>query len=1081
MSHKRKQAPPQLVVHGTASAVSSCSNDRRRQRTTVGVVAQNAGASAGISSQYWAEDLAANAARLDFTYRLGDNSLESQHDHQFDDGTSLDDGITVVIKEVQYPNSDRPLQTWLPKEDKYLAEQLRREGRGPTWVHSRCAGVKCNDPHRADPHQKCPNHDCAGEAEFRCADQACFGEVMHCARYIVVAHAHLPTHFVERWNGKHFVRKRTWLRDLGLRVQLGHPPGIVCPYRFPVQHDFVLYDLNSVHELHVDFCGCIPEEEDREPRDPEGLPTLPVESRIQLLRACWWPATVAMPNTCTTFAVLRLFQIINCLGKLSAYDFLRGLEMCTNHDGLDKPPDRRKPFMHIVLQWREVKRMKRAMRGHDAGGVKATKQGELALMCRACPQPGWNLPDDWENIDPFYRYIYFLFLVVDANFRLSNQNVSSEAADPVIGDGLGYFCKCEGPDGYKAHIEKNINEQEISNCSGFQAMFLANTKRIKGLRTTGIGGVTCSRHNMWQANGIGDLQVGEHFCNMDFLLLAVLMALNLFWIVVSYNIACQYAINFWHRMAAFPENMRLKIKLENIWWKVPNFHLPPHKKKCHAPYSFHWMWGAGMTHGEGIEQNWSFSNGVAGSTRLMGPGSREATLEDIFGFHNYDRLLAMYRVLPKRLAVSIKEGLKHRAAFEAFSAGLEAARPKEVGEWKASMAEWESKQHVNPTESPFEVGEEVTTLRQIQLDIATEEFICTDDGIEVEQEHSPGAFITMGLELEEVQCRLEAGIPETSDHPAEEDTQFPTNPRQAFDSNGDQPPEATQLFMPSEIQSVALRGKVGSGDALEEVRHGLRTRTLTNRFRLRNYTGQGMMTKGQGILQQINIKIHIAKLRYRYSCSALVMLRGHGDWEERLCVLKDEDVRALTEEEKAQNEHWAELGGAIIEGGIARASGLASGEGSHTLSWIWYTVGVPAGGDDKDPQFYDALRVEWCKAYSRVRRYSEDVRHLCEEMRQTIAFGQTAAALCDARVDEELPDSSPELTEGRHAYAAEHADTERRTCERLEEKWRAILRRADTYLEGGLEAEGDAITVELDIGDELAPEEEEALLEGKDE
>jgi hypothetical protein len=128
---------------------------------------------------------------------------------------------------------------------------------------------------------------------------------------------------------------------------------------------------------------------------------------------------------------------------------------------------------------------------------------------------------------------------------------------------------------------------------------------------------------------------------MDFLLVAVLLALNLLWVVVSYDIACQYAINFWQRASEFPRNMRLKIKPENVWWKVPNFHLPPHKPKCHSPYSFHWMWGAGMTHGEGIEQNWSFSNGAAGSTRLMGPGSREATLEDIFGFHNYDRLLAM--------------------------------------------------------------------------------------------------------------------------------------------------------------------------------------------------------------------------------------------------------------------------------------------------------------------------------------------------------------------------------------------------------------------------------------------------------
>jgi hypothetical protein len=43
------------------------------------------------------------------------------------------------------------------------------------------------------------------------------------------------------------------------------------------------------------------------------------------------------------------------------------------------------------------------------------------------------------------------------------------------------------------------------------------------------------------------------------------------------------------------------------------------------------------------------------------------------------------------------------------------------------------------------------TLQKIQLEIATEEFLCMGDGVEVEREHSPGVFVTMGLELEEVQ------------------------------------------------------------------------------------------------------------------------------------------------------------------------------------------------------------------------------------------------------------------------------------------------------------------------------------------
>ncbi|KAJ7747398.1 hypothetical protein B0H14DRAFT_3097038 [Mycena olivaceomarginata] len=425
---------------------------------------------------------------------------------------------------------------------------------------------------------------------------------MYCLWCIVAVHVQHPTHFLE-WNGTNFVRGRRWLQELGLRVQLGHPPGVVCPYRQVAAHDFVLYDLTGVHEMSVDFCGC---PRDAQPNSP------PEERRTQLLRACWWPATITVPNTCTMFHVLRHFQIINCLGKLSAYDFLRGLKMCTNHDGLDKPP------------WREVKHHKRAKRGHNKGGIAATKQGELAIPCRACPQPGWNLPPNWENIDPFYRY-----------------------------------------DGYYAHIAKHVDEEEISNCSGFRAMFLANSKRVRC--------VTCSRHNMWCANGIGDLQ---------------------------------YVIKFWECMAMMPEAMHLKLPPVNNWWMVPNFHLPDHVTKCRPPFSFHWMQGGGMTNGEGIEQNWAFSNGAVASTRLMGSGSRQATLEDVFGFYNYDRLLAMHRILPKRLAVTIKDGNQHRVTFNAFSKGLEEAYPEQIKEWRVWVERWESTQHTTPDDSPFAMGEE---------------------------------------------------------------------------------------------------------------------------------------------------------------------------------------------------------------------------------------------------------------------------------------------------------------------------------------------------------------------------------------
>ncbi|KAJ6454053.1 hypothetical protein C8R47DRAFT_997428 [Mycena vitilis] len=982
--------------------------------------------------------------------------------------------------------------------DEYCQENLRREGQGSEKVYSKCA--------------KFPGvTNCTGVAEWRCCDSVCFGEIMRCSSCIVASHAQLPTHFVEKWNGKFFERSRMGLRSLGQRVQLGHPPGVVCPKRKPADVDFVLYDVTGVHKLAVDFYGCLPA----------------VERRVQLMRACWWPAMILKPNTCVTFACLKLFQILNCLGKLSAYDFLRVLEMITNHDGLDKPPDRRKPFMHIVRQFRKVKRMKRAKRGHAEGGWRATAQGELTLPCRACPQPGWNLPEDWDSV-PDIRYLYFLFLAQDANFRLTNRNVSSEDADPIYGDGFGYFAKREGEDGYKAHIPKHASETEISSCSGFRVMFLADTKSTKGLRTTGIGGVTCSRHNMWRANGIGDLQVGERYCNLDFLLLSSVMAFMLWYLIVSYDIACQYRINFWERMQKMPEHMRLKIPRDHVWWKVPNFHLPPHKTPCHSPYSFHFMPGAGRSHGEGVEQNWAFSNGAAASTKRMGPGSRQATLEDIFGFHNYDRQLAMHRVLPKRLAENIKEGTKHKTALDAFSEGLENSRPEEVAEWRAWVARWESKQHFNNSESPYEYKEAVTTLRDIQLKIAAEELICTEDGVEVEQESTPSTFITTGLELENIQRRLEIDVKALRDPTATQKLGFmkqrtallkqihkfrqlqavympalhgflTDEERQMVDGNADVAAEVTHLFMPSEIldstnrrracalglPEIEMRMREGEArQALEVVWQGLRSRTLTNRFRIKNYTGQGALTRGQSILRQINVRIHIAKIQYLYARAALLVLRGHGDWEDELRVLRDADVRALNEraleaEEAARADQLDDLARVICTpAGIVVAEGIAAGEGSHTLSWIWYTTG--AAVDDDDPKLHEALRVEWCKAYARSLRFTEEIRLLRAEMHRTIDFGDTAARKWDILASEELEGAERELTEGRQAYAAEKADRERKTCVELRKNWRGILARADAYLDGVSVDNAEEVMIQLDLGDELEPDDEEALLEGDD-
>lgn len=54
-------------------------------------------------------------------------------------------------------------------------------------------------------------------------------------------------------------------------------------------------------------------------------------------------------------------------------------------------------------QWSFLKRVRRAGRVHDAAGIKATKQGECAVRCWACPEDGVNLPSNWRDVDDKFK------------------------------------------------------------------------------------------------------------------------------------------------------------------------------------------------------------------------------------------------------------------------------------------------------------------------------------------------------------------------------------------------------------------------------------------------------------------------------------------------------------------------------------------------------------------------------------------------------------------------------------------------------------------------------------------------------
>ncbi|KAG2045963.1 hypothetical protein BDR06DRAFT_985710 [Suillus hirtellus] len=380
------------------------------------------------------------------------------------------------------------------------------------------------------------NELCSCERLYRCED--CFGLEMTCAACCAAF----------KWNGSSF--EQSSLKEIGLRVQLGHSDlKCVCPERGHV--DFIVIHVNGIHRL---------------------------------LRCDWYPATIHFPQTACTRRVLEYFLVMTWSSKVSGHEFYTTLERLTDNVGLNIPNSRYRAFMRTIRQFRHIRMMKQAGRGN----------------CPACPHPGINLPGDWEQIDVSLKFLYAIFLALDANFRLKNHLRSSEAGDPGLHTGLAYFVPNKP---YRAHILNNASQNDISSCSGFKTLAHAETKFSNGLQATGVGLCLCARHKFVRPVGIGDLQKGERYANMDYIFFSTITPLLLLSVVISYDIACQWKLNLLKRMLALPGDIQIPVvtAVAVFLFAVPKFHAPAHEEKCSTPHSLNLMPGVGRTDGEGIE------------------------------------------------------------------------------------------------------------------------------------------------------------------------------------------------------------------------------------------------------------------------------------------------------------------------------------------------------------------------------------------------------------------------------------------------------------------------------------------------
>ncbi|KAJ7213821.1 hypothetical protein B0H12DRAFT_1242227 [Mycena haematopus] len=842
-------------------------------------------------------------------------------------------------------DSDDPLRQWAEDHrDTFLEEMLRHEGRGDHAELSACP--RCRQR----------------EGDHRCTH--CFGggELL-CESCVVAGHRQLPFHPILYWTGSTFQRKT--LKEMGLRIQLGHwhQRSPVCPLPQPASgNDFVIIDSHGVHAVNLDFCGC----------GRGGLPT------VQLLRAGLWPATTTNPRTAATFSVLRRYHLLSFESKCAALEFYQSLARESDNLHYKKNKDRYHEFLRMTRQWRNVQMLKRAGRGHDP-----------------CPHPGINLPQGWEQAPEDKRFLYALFVGIDANFRLKRKDVSSEEKDPGLGDGWAFSAgsmsnaTCQAKLGHKAGAHDAVDKPD---------------REARGTASSGIGTVDCARHNMKRPNAVG-------ICSWE----------------------SEYS----------PSS--------------PQIPSPCHIEACNLKYSFNLTRFVGQTDGEAPERGWADANPLARSTKEMGPGFRRDTLDDHFNDWNYKKIIALGHTMRRKIEKAVPEMVRTRQALDDLNVSLGErvvanwTDMAELWEKRSPTQPFETirkDQHIAHVRA--ELAAEAAAREaagqededSIRGDMHITELIAMGLQLEDQQRVLGSDVAATGLHPTDGQRR--AMIERTSKlrrkifawtdiqhkfFPALGNVRAREDEARARAACGEAIPGVqTEVGIRSGAYLHEYRLRVAQAtQALHDVRRLLLVRT--HLYKLKDTHSRGVRANMRSLdkIAALNDQIKRVARAYRAARVALVSLGKevkHNEWERTLLPLAEDDVRGLPQTTFHDPERKS------------KKKRRKKAKMDRPLSWIWATR-----GEDWDPgsdvAMNEAVRIEWAKTRARAMRWEEEVDLLEEEMRRIQQFLQWRSDWWRARVNGRGLAPGPQQ-EGEAAYAIRQASIQSTLAMEFAKEWEGL-------------------------------------------
>ncbi len=313
-------------------------------------------------------------------------------------------------------------------------------------------------------------------------------------------------------------------------------------------------------------------------------------------------------------------------------------------------------------------------------------------------------------------------------------------------------------------------------------------------------------------------------------------------------------------------------------------------------------------------------------------------------------------------------------------------------------------------------------------------------------------------------------------------TDLGLNPTAIWNSNPN--PEDVDLCLPSSISSnvryaacieglpeIELQLRTAQcSSSLEGLRQALRVKTRMVYFKNKNIRGQREGTRSRAIIDRVHERAIRFVQKYRVARLAKLSLEGPGKWEKMYRELHNDDIRGFASAKpksklprrgiwedghaptnpdppETSSDDDIESDPDLNDGTEAgpptkKKCKAGTGETRKVISWIWKNVPLSLDNGEDD----DIMRAEWARSRARVRRVTEEVALVQEEMRRVGEFIDWKARWWESRATLRSQ-AGLELMDGLTAYAAKQASVQKMLSTTFKALWKTPLSNIEKVLQ----------------------------------